>query len=91
MVIEERYQAAKAEELSNDNKDLLKKISDAMNKVSKLERLRSEVEENTKVITERAEALKKELQEARKALANKDTKLKGYVVANDAKIQKAYY
>lgn len=51
--------------------DLLKKISDAMNKVSKLERLRSEVEENTKVITERAEALKKELQEARKALADR--------------------
>ena len=51
--------------------DLLKKISDAMNKVSKLERLRYEVEENTKVITERVEALKKELQEARKALADR--------------------
>ena len=63
MVIEERYQAAKArvEELSNDNEDLLKKISDVMKKVSKSERLRFEVEENAKSIIERAEALEKEL------------------------------
>lgn len=72
MVIEERYQAGKAKELSNDNEDLLKKISNVMNKVSKSERLRSEAKENTKAITERAKALKKELQEARKALADKD-------------------
>ena len=63
MVIEERYQAAKArvEELSNDNEDLLKKISDVMKKVLKSERLRFKVEENTKSIMERAEALEKEL------------------------------
>ena len=63
MVIEERYQAAKArvEELSNDNEDLLKKISDVMKKVSKSERLRFEVEENAKSIMERVEALEKEL------------------------------
>lgn len=41
MVIEERYQAvkARAEELSNDNKDLLRKISYVMNKVSESERM----------------------------------------------------
>ena len=41
MVIEERYQAvkARAEELSNDNKDLLRKISYVMNKVSEFERM----------------------------------------------------
>ena len=63
MVIEERYQVAKArvEELSNDNEDLLRKISDVMNKVSESKRLWFEVEENTKAITERAEALEKEL------------------------------
>nr|POE59920.1 hypothetical protein CFP56_03517 [Quercus suber] len=63
VVIEERYQAnkARAKELSNDNEDLLKKISDVMNKVSKFERLRSKAEENTKSIMERAKALEKEL------------------------------
>lgn len=63
MVIEERYQAAKArvEELSNDNEDLLKKISDVMKRVLKSERLRFKVEENAKSIMERVEALEKEL------------------------------
>ena len=63
MVIEERYQAAKArvEELSNNNEDLLKKISDVMKRVLKSERLRFEVEENAKSIMERVEALEKEL------------------------------
>ena len=63
MVIEERYQAAKArvEELSNDNEDLLKKISDVMKRVLKSERLRFEVEKNAKSIMERVEALEKEL------------------------------
>ena len=91
MVIKERYQAAKAKELSNDNEDLLKKISVVMNKVLELERLRSKVEENTKAIIERVEALEKELQDSRKAFADKDTELKGYVAADGAKIQKAYY
>ena len=41
MVIEERFLAAKskAKELSSDNEDLLKKISDVMSKVSKSKRL----------------------------------------------------
>lgn len=82
---------ARAEELNNDNEDLLKKISDVMNKVSKSERLRFEAEENTKSIMERAEALEKKLQEARKALADKDAELNGYVATNDARIQEAYY
>ena len=62
-MIEERYQAtqARAEELSNDNKDLLRKILDVTNKISKSERLQFEVEENTKAIIERAEALENEL------------------------------
>lgn len=93
MVIEEGYLVAKAkaEELSNDNEDLLKKISDVMNKVSKLEKLRFEVEENTKAITERKKALKKELQEVKKAIEDKSAKLKGYVAADNAKVQAAYY
>ena len=93
MVIEERYQVAKArvEELSNDNKDLLRKILDVMNKVFESERLQLEVEEITKAITERVEALEKELKEARTTLAGKDAELKSYVVDVDAKIQDTYY
>lgn len=62
-----------------------------MNRVSESKRLRFEAEENTKAITERVEALEKELQEAKTALAGKDAELKSYVAADDAKIQKAYY
>lgn len=53
MVIEERFLAAKAKakEQHNDNKDLLKKILDVMNKVSESEKLRAEVEGNTKANT----------------------------------------
>ena len=93
MVIEERNQAAKAraEELSNDNEDLPRKISNVINKVSKSERLWFEAEENTKAITEKAKALKKELQKAMTTLAGKDVELKSYVAANDTKIQEGYY
>ena len=77
--------------MSNDNKGFLKKISNVMNKVSELESLQSEVEENTKTIMERVEILEKELEEARKALANKDAELKSYEAVDDAKIQDAYY
>ena len=62
-----------------------------MNKVSESERLQFEVEENTKAITKRVEALEKELQEAKTAFAGKDAKLKSYMAADDAKIQEAYY
>lgn len=63
MVVEERFLAAKAkvEELSNNNEDLLKKILDVMNNVFKFEKLRFKVEDNTKAITERKEALEKKL------------------------------
>lgn len=63
MVIEERNQKAKAraKELSNNNEDLLKKISNVMNKVSESKRLQSEAEENTKSVIKRVEALEKEL------------------------------
>ena len=93
MVIEERFWAAKAkaEELNNDNEDLLKKISDVMNKVSKSERLQSEADENIRAKTERKEALENELQEIKKALEDKDTVLKGFVAADNAKVQAAYY
>lgn len=65
MVIEERFLVvkAKAEKLHADNEDLLKKISDVMNKVSEFEKLRAEAEENIKAITERKEALEKETEE----------------------------
>ena len=63
MVIEERNQKAKAraKELSNNNEDLLKKISNVMNKVSESKRLQSEAEENIKFVIKRVEALEKEL------------------------------
>lgn len=88
MVIEERYQKAKArvEDLSNDNEDLLKKILDVMNKVLESERLRFKAEENTKSVMEKVEVLEKELQEARTALAGKDAELKFFVATDDAKI-----
>lgn len=62
-VIKERFLAAKAkaEELHIDNEDLLKKISDVMNNVSESKKLRVKAKENTKAITERKEALEKEL------------------------------
>ena len=100
-VVKSRYLATKTklEELTMDNKDLLKKISDVMNKVSKSEKLRSEAEENTKVITERKEALEntkviterkealeKKFQETKKDPAAKTAELKAFVAANDEKI-----
>lgn len=48
-------------ELAKDNEDLLKKISDMMNKVFESEKLHSEAKENTKAIIERKEALEKGL------------------------------
>jgi len=100
-VVKSRYLATKTklEELTMDNKDLLKKISNVMNKVSKSEKLRSEAEENTKVITERKEALEntkviterkealeKKLQETKKDLVAKTAELKAFVAADDEKI-----
>lgn len=62
-----------------------------MNKVSYSKKLRVDAEENTEAITERKEALEKELQDVKKTLAKKDAKLKGYVVVDDARIQESYY
>ena len=92
MVIEERFLVvkAKAEELHADNEDLLKKILDVMNKVSESEKLRAEVEENTKAITERKGALEKEIEEMKKASAEKEAELKGYVAVDEAKSQESY-
>nr|POF01568.1 hypothetical protein CFP56_66301 [Quercus suber] len=92
-MLEKRYLATKAKlkELAKDNKDLLSKISDAMNKVFESEKLRSEAEENTKAITKRKEALEKELQEAKEKLEEKEAELKAFVVVDDEKIQAAYY
>ena len=92
MVMEERYRAAKSklEELNTDKEDLLKKISDVMNKVSESERLRAKAEENTKAITERKEALKMKPQEMKTAFVEKDAKLKRYMAIDDAKIQESY-
>ena len=57
-----------------------------MRKVSESKKLRAEAEENTKAIIERKDALEKELVGVKKALAEKDAALKGYVAADDAKI-----
>ena len=62
-----------------------------MNKVSESEKLRYEAEKNTKAITERKEALEKELQEIQKDLEAKIAELKAFVAVDDEKIQVAYY
>lgn len=62
-----------------------------MNKIFESERLQFEVEENTKAIIEKVEALENELQEAKTTLVGIDAELKSYVVTDDAKIQDAYY
>ncbi|KAL0008195.1 hypothetical protein SO802_009697 [Lithocarpus litseifolius] len=62
-----------------------------MNKVLESERLHAEAEENTKTIMERAEILEKELEKARKMLADKDVELKSYEATDDAKLMEAYY
>lgn len=69
---------AKLEELAKDNEDLLSKILDVMNKVFELEKqkLRFEAEDNTKAITERKEALEKELLEAKEKLGKKEAELR---------------
>lgn len=67
---------AKLEELAKDNEDLLSKILDVMNKVFKSEKLRFKAEDNTKAITERKEALEKELLEAKEKLEEKVAKLR---------------
>nr|POE76075.1 hypothetical protein CFP56_05041 [Quercus suber] len=92
-VVKGRYLATKAklEELTKDNKDLPKKISDVMNKVSESEKLHSKAEENTKTITEMNEALEKELQEVKKTLDDKTMKLRSFVAADNEKIQATYY
>ena len=91
--MEERQLVAKAkiEEPITDNEDLLKKISNVMNKVSKTEKLRAKAKEKTKAITERKDRLEKEVMELKKALAEKDVTLQGYEAADDTKIQEAYY
>ncbi|KAL0015291.1 hypothetical protein SO802_002360 [Lithocarpus litseifolius] len=87
-MVEKRYLAIKAklEELAKDNEDFLGKIFDMMDKVSKLERLHSEAKENTKAITVRKEALKKELPEAKKKLEKKEAELSAFVTVNNEKI-----
>ena len=61
-----------------------------MNKVSELEKLRSEAKENTKAIIERKEALEKGLQEIKKKLEDKNSKLEAFVaVDNEKKIGRA--
>ena len=69
---------------------MLKKICDTINKVSESKTLRAEAEEKTNAISERKEALERELEETKKALAKKDTELKGYVADDEAKIQESY-
>nr|POE76074.1 hypothetical protein CFP56_05040 [Quercus suber] len=88
-----RYLATKAklEELTKDNKVLLRKISDVINKVPESEKLYSKAEENIRAITERKEALEKELQEVKKTLEDKTMKLGAFVAADNEKIQATYY
>ena len=62
-----------------------------MNKVSELEKLRSEAKENTKAIIERKEALEKGLQEIKKKLEDKNSKLEAFVAVDNEKKQAAYY
>lgn len=61
-----------------------------LNKFFESEKLRAEAEENIKAITERKEALEKELEEVKKTLVEKEAELKGYVAVNEARIQESY-
>ena len=61
-----------------------------MSKLAKSERLWAEVEQNTKAIIERKDALEKELEETKKAFAKKSTKLEATSQATDVKLQRVY-
>nr|POE90550.1 hypothetical protein CFP56_61189 [Quercus suber] len=93
IVVEKRFLTTKSklEELAMDNKDLLSKSSDVINKVFESEKLHFDAEENTMDITERKEALEKELQEAKEKLEEKEVELKAFVAMDDEKIQATYY
>ena len=91
-IIQERFLVVKAmaEVLHADNKDLLKKISDTMSKVSESEKFRAEAKENTKAVAERKEALEQELVEVKKTLVEKEAELKGYRADDEARTQESY-
>nr|POE84875.1 hypothetical protein CFP56_65673 [Quercus suber] len=92
-VVGSRYLAMKEKlkEVSANNEDLLKNILDTMTEVTKSKRFRAEVEENIKAITERKDALEKELKGAKKALKEKIAKLAAHVKVNNDQLHVAYY
>lgn len=65
-MVQARYQAAKEKlkEVSKDN--LLKKISNIISKVTKLEKIWVEAESNTMAFIEKKDALKRELEEVKR-------------------------
>ena len=77
-------------EIQANKEDLLNKILDVMSKLAKSERLWAEAEQNTKAISERKDALEKELEETKKAFAEKSAELEAISQANDVKLQRVY-
>ena len=77
--------------MSANNEDLLKRISNTMTKVTESERLRAEVEKNSKAITERKDALEKELMGAKKVLKEKIAELAAHVKVDNDQLHAAYY
>lgn len=84
-MVQARYQVAKEmlKEVSKDNDDLLKKISDVMSKVTKLEKIWVEVERNTMAFIERKDALERELEEVKTALVDKTTEIEAHVTVDN--------
>ena len=68
----------------------MNKILDVMSKLMKSERLWVEAEQNTKAITERKDALEKELEETKKAFAEKSAELEATSQAINMELQRVY-
>lgn len=67
-MVQARYQVAKEKlkEVSKDNDDLLKKISNIISKVTKLEKIWVEAKSNTMAFIEKKYALERELEEVKR-------------------------
>lgn len=92
-MVESRYLASKEKlkEVSANNEDFLKNISDTMTKVIESEKLRAEAVENIKAITKRKDVLEEELKGAKKALREKIVELVAYAKVNNDQLHAAYY
>lgn len=80
----------RAREIQVHNEGLLNKILDVMSKLAKSERLWAEAEQNTEAITERKDAQEKELDETKKAFAEKSAEPEATTQATAMELQRVY-